>query len=125
VRVIQGACLVKWEIACRPKELGGLRIHNLKRFGRALRQRWFWYYWTDNIKPWKGMSLPCDDQDMSLFQVSTIIKLGDGKKAKFWQDKWLDGDTPKDITPHLFALAHFKQRTVEKELQNKNWIRAV
>jgi hypothetical protein len=37
---IGGACQVKWEVACRPKELGGLGIHNLKRFGRAPRQRW-------------------------------------------------------------------------------------
>jgi hypothetical protein len=42
------------------------------------------------------------------------IKLGDRKKAKFWQDKWLYGDAPKDIAPYLFALAHFKQRTMEK-----------
>jgi hypothetical protein len=62
---------------------------------------------------------------MTLFQASTIIKPADGKKATFWQDKWLDGDAPKEITLHLFALAHFKQRTVEKELQNKNWIRAI
>jgi hypothetical protein len=62
-----GACLVKWEIACRPKELEGLGIHNLKCFGRALRQRWLWYYWTDDTKPWQGMPLPYDDQDMALF----------------------------------------------------------
>jgi hypothetical protein len=71
------------------------------------------------------MPIPCDDQGMTLFQASTIIKLGDGKKAKFWWDKWLDGETPKDIASHLFALVHFKQRTVSKELPNKNWIRAV
>jgi hypothetical protein len=58
------------------------------------------------------MPIPCDDQGMTLFQASTIIKLGDGKKAKFWWDKWLDGETPKDIASHLFALVHFKQRTV-------------
>jgi hypothetical protein len=36
-----GACLVKRDIACRPKELGGLGIHDLSRFRRVLRQRWF------------------------------------------------------------------------------------
>jgi hypothetical protein len=61
------ACLVKWDIACRPKDLGGLSIHNLKCFGRALHQRWFWYHWTYDSKPWQGMPLPCNDQDLTLF----------------------------------------------------------
>jgi hypothetical protein len=45
--------------------------------------------------------------------------------VKFVHDKWLEGEAPKVIAPHLFALAHFKNRTVQKELQNNNWIRAV
>jgi hypothetical protein len=63
-----------------PKEHGGIGIHNLKYFGRALRQRWFWYYWTDDTKPWQGMAIPCDDQDLALFQASTCIKIGNEKK---------------------------------------------
>jgi hypothetical protein len=47
----KGLCLVKWRMVCRPIELGGLSIHDLNRFGRALRQRWFWYYWTEDSKP--------------------------------------------------------------------------
>jgi hypothetical protein len=121
-----GACLVKWDIACRPKDLGGLGFHNLKCFGRALHQRWFWYHWADDTKPWQGMHLPCDDQDLALFQASTEIKIGDGVKALFWHDRWLEGgNAPKDLAPHLFKLAHLKNRTVTKELKNNNWIQAV
>jgi hypothetical protein len=47
-----GACLVKWDVVCRPKEQGGLGINNLSHFGRVLRQRWLWYHWTDDNKPW-------------------------------------------------------------------------
>jgi hypothetical protein len=46
-----GICLVKWDMVCRPKELGGLDIHDLNHFGRALRQRWCWYQWTDDERP--------------------------------------------------------------------------
>jgi hypothetical protein len=35
--------LVNWSLVCRPKNLGGLGIHDLNRFGRAYRQCWFWY----------------------------------------------------------------------------------
>jgi hypothetical protein len=113
-----GACLIKWDIACRPKDLGGHDIHNLKCFGRAFHQRLFWYHWTDDSKPWQGMPLPCDDEDLALFQASTEIKIGNGKKALFWHDRWLGGRAPKDMAPHLFNLAHFKNRTM-KELNNE------
>jgi hypothetical protein len=66
-----GVYLVKWRMVCRPKDLGGLGIYDLNRFGRALRQRWFWYHWTDDSKPWQSMLLPCDNQDQALFQAST------------------------------------------------------
>jgi hypothetical protein len=39
-----GLYRVKWDIVCRPKELGGLGIHDLNRFGSALHQRWYWYH---------------------------------------------------------------------------------
>jgi hypothetical protein len=35
-----GHCLVAWGKACRPEELGGLGISDLKLLGWALRMRW-------------------------------------------------------------------------------------
>jgi hypothetical protein len=70
------------------------------------------------------MPLPCDDEDLALFQASTEIKIENGKKALFWHDRWLGGKAPKDMAPHLFNLAHFKNRMM-KELNNKNWIHLV
>jgi hypothetical protein len=78
-----GVYLVMWRMVCRPKDLGGLGIYDLNRFGRALRQRWFSYHWIDDLKPWQSMLLPSDDQDQALFQASTEIKVGYGKKAIF------------------------------------------
>jgi hypothetical protein len=43
----------------------------------------------------------------------------------FWHDRWLQGLASKDIAPNLFNLAHFKKRTVQKELQKTNWVYAV
>jgi hypothetical protein len=55
-------------MVCRPKELGGLGIHDLTCFGRALWQRWCWFQWMDDARPWKGMAIPCDEEDKSLFR---------------------------------------------------------
>jgi hypothetical protein len=52
------ACLVKWDVVCRPKDLGGLGIHNLKCFGRALKQRWLWYQWKVWLSHVMSMRFP-------------------------------------------------------------------
>jgi len=85
-------CLVNWPMAIKPKELGGLGVPD--RFGRALRLRWLWQDWTEDSKPWVAMDLPCNDADRLLFNSSTTINLGDGTKARFWHNKWLEGQAP-------------------------------
>jgi hypothetical protein len=117
--------LVNWSTVCRPKELGGLGIFDIEKFGRALRLRWPWYAWADQARPWQGMTLPCDATDMELFMASTDITIGDGAKCLFWLDRWMPGGAPKLQYPELFAIASRKSRTVLKELQDRNWLRSL
>jgi hypothetical protein len=58
-------------------------------------------------------------------EMGEEFTLGNGKKTLFWQDNWLHDKVPRDIAPLLYNLAHFKNRTVEKELQNNKWIQGV
>jgi hypothetical protein len=116
-----GMCLVKWDIVCRQKELGGLGIHDLSMFGRALCQRWCWYHWTDNDRPWKGMTLSCDEDGMSLFQASTVIRVGDGKTS-FLAGQMARRHGTKGHCPEPLQKARFKKRTVTRELPTKNWM---
>ena len=52
-------------------------------------------------RPWVGSAPPCDEVDKQLFRVSTIVFLGDGNKASFWNCSWLNGLAPRDIAPGL------------------------
>jgi hypothetical protein len=117
-----GICLVKWDLVYRPKELGGLDFHDLIHFGRALHQWWLWYHWTDDERSWQGMALLCDEDDQALFQASPEIKLGKGRNAIFWHNKWLISLVLKNIAPSLYRKVHFKKRTVAKELLNNSWM---
>jgi len=35
-------------------------------------------------------------------EASLHILVGDGKATLFWSDRWLDGDTIKELAPDLF-----------------------
>jgi hypothetical protein len=45
---VRGKCMVAWDTTCRPTELGGLGITDLKLAGYALQTRWLWLQKTDN-----------------------------------------------------------------------------
>ena len=117
-----GHCLVNWPTVRRPKDLGGLGVIDLDRFGRALRLRWLWQEWVDDYKPWNDSELPCSDDDRLLFNSSIIITLGDGAKTRFWHHNWLDGQAPRYLAPNLFRLVSRRNRTVQQELRNNNWM---
>jgi hypothetical protein len=109
-------CLVNWKHCSRPKRLGGLGIKDLDKFGRALYVRWLWFSWDTQARPWKKLLKFHDKSDRALFFASTVI-------TPFWDVRWLNGVSPKELAPNLYKQARFKFRTVGKELQNFNWIK--
>lgn len=56
----------------RPKDLGGLGIPDLEKFGRALRLRWLWQDWVEESKPWVGAELPCNETDRYSLQLINL-----------------------------------------------------
>jgi hypothetical protein len=41
---------------------------------------------------------------VALFEVATVVDLGNGERAKFWRDRWLDSSKVADIAPNLASL---------------------
>jgi hypothetical protein len=80
-----------------------LGIKELKKFSRALKMRWLWYMWDQKERPWKGIFIITDLTDRQLLFCSTTVTIGDGKCTLFWEARWLNGTSPKEITPSLVA----------------------
>jgi mannosylglycoprotein endo-beta-mannosidase len=118
-----GHCLVRWAKVQKPKHLGGLGVLDLELFSRALRLRWLWYQWTEPDRPWVGTEVPCNEIDKQLFRASTLVTLGNGNRAKFWESSWLCGQAPRDLGPNLYKLAWRKNQSVKDDLHNNNWTR--
>ena len=63
----------------------------------------------DESKPWVGIELPCNAVDRLLFDVSTIITIGNAKEARFWHHHWLDGEALRNLVTNLFELVKRKK----------------
>jgi hypothetical protein len=72
-----------------------------------------------------GSDVPCDEVDKQLFRISTVVRLGNGNKARFWESAWLDGCAPRDLALRLFKLAWRKNQSVSEYLSNDNWMRGL
>ena len=48
-------CKVAWEIVCRPRDLGGLGVADLRWTGVALRVRWPWLRRVDQERTWRAL----------------------------------------------------------------------
>jgi hypothetical protein len=120
--VSDGKCKINWDVVCSPKNMGGLGILDLEKFGRALRIRWPWHEWTDPGHAWVGLGNPCNKDDMSLFYDSINLTIGNGETTMFWFTPWLDHHKPKDIAPSIINISKKKKFFVSKGIAQDFWI---
>jgi hypothetical protein len=117
--------LVQWPKVKRPKDVGGLGVLDLEFFSTAVRLRWLWYQWTEPDRPWVGMDVPWNDVERQLFRISTVVRVGNGIKARFWDSAWCDGQAPRDLAPNLYRLAWRKNLPLYEELADDKWTRGL
>lgn len=75
--------MVAWQRVCRPKDLGGLGLIDLKRQGLALRLRWEWLRRTDRSRPWHGLPMDKDPPVLAAFDSLVHWRIHDGATALF------------------------------------------
>ena len=122
---------------CRKKK-GGLGVKSLGTFNKVLLGKWVWRFAIERKALWnqvitrkygeeRGGWSSCEAKEAyGVGLWKTISKLGhlvtpsfdfvvgDGKKVRFWKDKWC-GTTPLcEAFPSLFALATSKEAWVNE-----------
>ena len=117
-----GKCKVAWATVCTPQPYGGLGIKDLDYFSQSLRLRWLWFSWDDRPRPWEGLQIPVTEEDKALFNAATVVELGNGKKASFWNSRWLNGEALASRFPLLHRHSKRKNRSVAQALTDNKWI---
>jgi hypothetical protein len=56
---------------------------------------------------------------MALFEAATVVLLGDGKMARFWRGRWLDGTKVENIA----RAAHLVKVQTVKDGIDGSWLR--
>ena len=117
-----------WGKACRPPELGGLGISDLKTLSWALRMRWVWLQRTEPGRPWAIFPIHVPGQVHAFYNVAVVTEVGSGTNTLFWADRWLHGHSIGDLAPHLLAVIPkrtAKKRTVQEAFIDHAWVQDI
>ena len=76
-------------------------IIDLHLFGCALRMKWLWQRRSEDARPWHILPDGKDRIVEAMFEASICVEIGNGRKARFWTDRWLQGRSISCIAPCL------------------------
>jgi hypothetical protein len=76
---VQVKCMVTWPTVCKPTELGGLGISDLKLTGFALQTKWLWLQKIGRDQAWSQLLIKTAPEVQAFFKASTFTIIGDGR----------------------------------------------
>lgn len=127
-----GKCLVRWDIVCLPKFVGGLGVLDLKTQNKALLTKYLFKFFNKHNIPWVKLlwsayynngnvpAFPTKVGSFSWrdccsvlneFKAMTICKINSGTTALLWHDIWYE-DIFDLLFPQLFSFAKDMDITV-------------
>ncbi|RVW54428.1 Transposon TX1 uncharacterized 149 kDa protein [Vitis vinifera] len=120
--------LVRWDVVCKPKEIGGLGFGNISLRNLALLGKWLWRYPREGLALWYQVILSIYGSHSNGWDANTIVRwshrcpwkaisqvfqefssftrfvVGNGERIRFWEDLWW-GDQPLGSQyPSLFRV---------------------
>jgi hypothetical protein len=100
-----GHCLLAWPRVTRPKDMGGLGLHDLKSLCWALRVRWPWLQKTEPSRPCALFSIHYSKEVQKLFEAAVVSVVGDGSNTLLWNDKFC-GTTDGVMFKQVYTRRH-------------------
>ncbi|RVW44252.1 putative ribonuclease H protein [Vitis vinifera] len=124
---------VKWAVVCSYKSKGGLGVRCLSTLNRALLCKWSWRFMEEKEAFWKqviskkfwveeggwytrevregfGVGLWKEiRKEGSLLSNNIVFSMGNGRRVRFWKDKWCGVEALCDSYLSLYALAASKE----------------
>ena len=82
----------------------------------ALRMRWLWLQRTENQRSWHELPIEREFVVDTMFQSSISVELGNGHKALFWSDRWLEGHSIPELAPCLCNAVGVGARVNKKRM---------
>jgi len=79
-----GKCKVAWKTVCKPRDLGGLGVVDLRRTGVALSARWEWECRVDHNLCWSSLHKSKEKMVIAVFKAATTSVLGSGESTYIW-----------------------------------------
>jgi hypothetical protein len=115
--------MVAWPIVCRPTELGGLGIPDLRLTSIALQTRWLWLQKVDQDRAWSSLPIASSKEVRAFFNASTYTVLGNGRSTHFWTGKWIQTQSVKDIAPALLAFVSQRISSLQRSPKDSQRVR--
>jgi hypothetical protein len=96
-------------IGCFPKAVASLASHHtFTKAGRIENNKQA--YMKCLFSMWAGLDLQFSTKERQMFFASTFMTIGDGNTAKFWTDRWIDGQAITEIAPAVTELVSKRTR---------------
>jgi hypothetical protein len=130
--------LTKWNVVCRPKDQGGLGIHDLELKNKALLGKWLARFLTED-GVWQNLLRRKYVGSKAISQVSWkpgdshfwagimatkkhffpygSFSIMDGSEIRFWEDKWLGTTTLREKYPALYRIVRHKDVTLQDVME--------
>ncbi|KAM0826330.1 hypothetical protein ACQ4PT_068946 [Festuca glaucescens] len=59
---------------------------------------------VDTSKAWSEFNIQLPSLSIAILDSATCYELGNGERARFWNDRWLNGDRVVDIAPNVVKM---------------------
>ncbi|RVW46613.1 Transposon TX1 uncharacterized 149 kDa protein [Vitis vinifera] len=105
--------LVRWNLVCLERKKGGLGVRNLVLMNKALLEEGGWCTRAERGRHGVGLWKAIRKEWLGMYS-SLAFRVGNGRRVRFWKDKWCGDEPLYESFPSLFAISRAKDAWVSE-----------